>query len=63
MGHPSYRFLEKKSSSNNEKRVVYAKEDTSSIKSPEVSHIESEIGENLMFRRVLIRQPVKEEPK
>ena len=34
-----------------------------SIKTPEISHIESEVGENLMFNRVLIRQPVKEEPK
>ena len=63
VGHPAYSCPEKASSSSNEKRVAYAQEDTMSPKSSEVSHIESEVGENLMFNRVLIRQPVKEEPK
>lgn len=62
LGHPAYRCPEKASSSN-EKKVAYAQEDTMSVKTPEISHIESKVGENLMFNRVLIRQPVKEEPK
>ena len=63
LGHPTYRCPKKASSSNNEKRIGYAQEDTSSFKSPEINHIELEMGENLMFRRVLVRQPMKEEPE
>lgn len=63
LGHPAYSCPEKASSSNLEKRVAYAQEDTSSFKSLEVNRIESEMGENMMFRRVLTRQLVKEESK
>lgn len=63
LGHLAYICPDKPTSSNSGKRVAYAHEDTSSRKTPEVDHIELEIGENQMFNRVLIRQPVKDEPK
>lgn len=63
LGHPAYRCPDKPTSSNSGKRVAYAHEDSSSSKTPKVDHIESKIGEKLMFNRVLIRQLVKNEPK
>jgi len=56
LGHLAYRCLEKPSSSNHEKRVVYVEEDNSSCKENEVDHIESKKGESFMFRRVLVKQ-------
>lgn len=41
--------------------MSYIQEDASSVKSPEVN-LDSEIGENLMIRRVLIKEPMKEKP-
>lgn len=61
LGHHACRCPEKSSSSNHDKRVAYAQED--SFKENEVDHIESEKGENLMFIWILIKQPALDEPK
>lgn len=59
----SRQSLENPSSSNHDKRVAYSQEDNSNYKENEVDHIESKKGKNLMFRRVLIKQPAPYEPK
>lgn len=61
-GHPTYRCLEKATSSHVEKRINNLQEDSSSVNSPEVN-LDIENGENLKVRRMLIREPVKEDPK
>ena len=61
MGHLSYRCPDKSNSSSGDKRVAYAHKDIGGTKSSEDDHIESEIGESLMFNIVLIRQPLKDE--
>ena len=63
MGHLAYRCPNKPNSSSGKKRVAYTHEDARGAKSSEVDHTESEMGEILMFNMVLIRQPVKDEPK
>ena len=63
LGDPTYIFPENPSSSYHEKRVEYAQEDNSSYKENEVDHIESKKGENLMFRRLLIKKPSPNESK
>ena len=55
LGHPAYRCPDKPNSSSINKRVAYDHEDKGGAKSPEVDHIELEMGENLMFKRVFIR--------
>lgn len=62
LGHPTYRCPEKPSSSNQDKRMAYVQEDNC-IKESDVDHIESKKAENLMFRRVLIKQPTPNEPR
>lgn len=44
-----------------ERRVSYVQENVASSKAHEVS-LASEDGETLMMRRVLIKEPIKEEP-
>ena len=63
LGHLAYRCPDKPFSSNSDKRVAYAQEVNSSDQESEVDHIELEKGENLMFRRVLIKQQAPDEPK
>ena len=63
LGHPTYRFPERPSSSNHNKRVAYVQEDNSNGKKLEVDHIESKMGENLVFRRVLIKKLAPNKPK
>ena len=63
LGHPAYRCPDKPSTSTNEKKVAYAQEDGGSSSTYEFSKLESETGENLMIRKVLIRQPNPSEPK
>lgn len=54
LGHPAYRCFDKASSSQGDKKVSYVQKEISSSTSPEIS-LDSESGENLMFRRVLIK--------
>lgn len=55
LGHPAYRYAEKSSSSQGgERRVNYTQEDATNMKTLEVS-LDSEVGENLMIRRVWIK--------
>lgn len=61
--HPAYRCPDKPSALNSEKRVAYAQEDSGSSCTNEGSKLESEMGENLMIRKVFIRQPNQSEPK
>ena len=61
LGHPTYKFPKKPSSSNQDKSMTYVQEDCS--KESDVDHIESKKGENLMFRRVMIKQLAPDEPK
>lgn len=62
LGHLAYRCPKKGSSSQGEKKVAYVHEDTSSVKSLDIQ-LDLESGENLMIKRILIREPAKEEPK
>ena len=62
LGHPAYRCPEKASSSQGDKKITYVQEECSNNITSEVN-LDSEKGENLMFRRVLIKEPSKEEPK
>ena len=63
LGHPAYTCLDKPSTSSSEKRVAYAQEDGSSSCTNEVSKLELDMGEKLMIRNVLMRQPNQSEPK
>ena len=62
LGHPAYRCPDKPSSSQGERRNNYVQEDQVSCHNQEVN-LDSEKGENLMFRRILLKEPSKEEPK
>lgn len=61
-GHLAYRCPNKETSSQSKKMVNYVQEDTSTIKSPEIN-LDSESGDNLIIRRFLIKELVREEPK
>ena len=61
LGHPTYKYLEKASSSYGEKKINYVQEEDYQ-KVGEVD-IDVEKIENLMLRRVLVKAPVKDEPK
>ena len=62
LGHPTYSWPKKGSTSQVEKRVNYVQQNTRSVKYAEVN-LDLESGENLMFRRILIKEPTKVEPK
>jgi hypothetical protein len=63
LGHPTYRCPEKSSTSQGStKRVNYVQEESSSSNKHSEVPLESEEGENLMIRRTLIKELVKEEP-
>ena len=57
LGHPAYRCPEKPSSSNQSKKVAYVQEDCTRNKETNINHLDFEKGENLMCRRLLIKQP------
>ena len=61
-GHPSYRCPDKPTSSQGERRNNYVQEDQASYGNQELN-LDLERGENLMFYRVLLKDPSKEEPK
>ena len=62
LGHPAYRCPKKAStSSHGQEKINYIQEENNS-KAGEVD-LDVEKGENLMLRRVLVKDPVKEEPK
>lgn len=61
LGHLAYRCLEKESTSYGEKKITYVKEEDSQKIGEEDLDIEK--GENLMLRRALVKELVKEEPK
>src|SRR5271156_1945210 len=62
LGHPAYRCPEKPSTSQGERRNTYVQEDQASCHNQEVN-LDSKKGENLMFHRILLKEPSKEEPK
>lgn len=61
LGHPAYRCPNKQSSSQGEKKIACVQEEDCSRHS-QVS-LDSEKGENLMLRRILIKEPTKDEHK
>ena len=61
LGHPSYKCLEKVSSLYGEKKITYIQEEDNQ-KVGEVD-LDIEKGENLMLRRILVKELVKDEPK
>ena len=61
LGHPAYKFPYKPSASYGEKKITFVQEEDSS-KQSEVD-LEVEKGVKLMFRRVLLKEPTKEEDK
>ena len=63
MGHPAYRCPEKGVSSQvGDKRANLVHEDTNAVDKHSKIPLNSKEGENLMMRRTLIKEPVKEEP-
>ena len=63
IGHLAYRFPEKGSTSQGSvKRVNYVQEESSTSNKPFEVPLESKEEENLMIRRILIKEPIKEEP-
>ena len=64
MGHPTYRCPEKGSTyQGSVKRINYVQEESSSNSKPFKVCLVSEEGENLMIRRVLIKEHIKKEPR
>ena len=61
LGHPTYKSLEKTSSSYGEKRIAYV-QGNDSQRLGEVD-LELEKGESLILMGVLVKEPVKEEAK
>ena len=58
LGHPAYRCYDIASSSQGKKKIFYAQEEFSNVKTHEVN-LYFESIENLMLKRVLIREHIK----
>lgn len=62
MGHPTYKSLEKASNSHcGERRTTLTQEDARSVTSLEVN-LTSKMGDNMMIKRPLLKEPMKNEP-
>lgn len=62
MGNPTYKCLEKASTSHGgERRTTLIQEDARSVTSPEVNFL-SKMGENMMIKRTVLREPMKTKP-
>ena len=62
LGHPKYKCPQRASTSQNgERRVAYVQEDNVSMNSPEVQLMTEAQGENLMLRRTLLKESLKED--
>ena len=62
LGHPTYRCPEKASSSQGEKKIAYPQEDFNNAKSQEIN-LDTKSGKNLLYKRILIKEPRKLECK
>ena len=62
IGNPKFKCPQRASTSQNgERRVTCVQEDNVSMKSPEVQLMTEAKGENLMLRRTLLKESLKED--